>query len=126
MLVDADWTVISTLGGFLAIGEYNTEKACAGQNCFWRPQVSLMLVMVLAGMAWGIARGGTARNIAILAAAALAAFAFLPYSFERMGMDVRLLMAAKHSGGRGGVGAGQAYQTGHGARGGVLGCRPFS
>ncbi len=94
VLVDADWTVISTLGGFLAIGEYNTEKACEGQNCFWRPQVSLMLVMVLAGMAWGIARGGTARNIAILAAAALAAFAFLPYSFERMGMDVRLLMAA--------------------------------
>ena len=94
ILLDADWTVISTLGGFLAIGEYNTEKACAGQNCFWRPQVSLLLVMVLVGMAWGIAQGGTARRIAVLAAVVLAAFAFLPYSFERMGMDIRLLLAA--------------------------------
>ena len=94
VLVDADWTVISTLGGFLAMGEYNTEKACEGQNCFWRPQVSLMLVMVLVGMAWGIAQGGTARRIAIVATVALVAFAFLPYSFERMGMDVRLLLAA--------------------------------
>ena len=91
---DANWEVISTLGGLMAIGEYNTEKACAGQNCFWRPQVALMLVMVLVGMAWGIAQGGTARRIAIIVAVVLAAFAFLPYSFERMGMDVRLLLAA--------------------------------
>ncbi len=94
VLVDADWTVISTLDGFLAIGEYNTEKACAGQNCFWRPQASLLLVMVLVGMAWGISQGGTARKIAIVATVALAAFAFLPYNFEKMGMDVRLLLVA--------------------------------
>ena len=94
VLVDAEWTVISTLGGFLAMGEYNTEKACEGQNCFWRPQVSLILVMVLAGMAWGILQGGTAKRVTIVATVALVAFAFLPYSFERMGMDVRLLLAA--------------------------------
>lgn len=94
VLLEAKWEVISTLGGLLAIGEYNTEKACADQNCFWRPQVSLMLVMVLVGMAWGIAQGGTARRIAIIVAVVLSAFAFLPYSFERMGMDVRLLLLA--------------------------------
>ena len=93
-LVDAKWEVISTLGGLMAIGEYNTEKACESQNCFWRPQLSLMLVMTLIGMAWGMAQGGTARRIAVIAAVALAAFAFLPYSFERMGMDVRLLLLA--------------------------------
>ena len=90
----ADWTVIQALGGLLAIGSYNNEQACPGQNCFWRPQVSLLLVTALLGMAWGLAGGGTARRIAIGAAVISALFAFLPYGFERMGMDVRLLLAA--------------------------------
>ncbi len=94
VLFDAEWGVISTLGGLMVIGEYNTEKACAAQNCFWRPQAALMLVMVLVGMAWGISGGGTSRRIALLVAIALAAFAFLPYSLDRMGLDVRLLLLA--------------------------------
>ena len=94
ILLDADWTVIATLGGQMIIGQYNIEAACSGQNCFWRPQAALLLVTILMGMAWGIARGGVAKRIAIIAATAVAAFAFLPYPFERMGLDVRLLLLA--------------------------------
>jgi len=94
IFITADWTVISALGGLLAIGPYNTEQACPGQNCFWRPQVVLLMVTALLGMAWGLAGGGTARRIAIGAAVIVTLFAFLPYGFERMGMDVRLLLAA--------------------------------
>ena len=94
IFITADWTVISALGGLLAIGRYNTEQACPGQNCFWRPQVVLLMVTALLGMAWGLAGGGTARRIAIGAAVIVTLFAFLPYGFERMGMDVRLLLAA--------------------------------
>ena len=94
IFITADWTIISALGGLLAIGPYNTEQACPGQNCFWRPQVVLLMVTALLGMAWGLAGGGTARRIAIGAAVIVTLFAFLPYGFERMGMDVRLLLAA--------------------------------
>ena len=94
IIVEADWSVISALGGGLVIGQFNTEQACPGQNCFWRPQVALLLVTTLLGMAWGMAGRGTARRIAIGATVIVALFAFLPYSFERMGMDVRLLLAA--------------------------------
>ena len=94
IFITADWTVISALGGLLAIGPYNTEQACPGQDCFWRPQVVLLMVTALLGMAWGLAGGGTARRIAIGAAVIVTLFAFLPYGFERMGMDVRLLLAA--------------------------------
>ena len=90
----ADWTLIRVLGGQLIIGQYNTEGSCAGQNCFWRPQVALLLVTVLLGMAWGMAGGGVARRLSIGAVVIMALFAFLPYSFERMGMDVRLLLVA--------------------------------
>ena len=94
VLLEADWRVISSLGGKMAIGQYNIESACEGQNCFWRPQAVLLLVMVLFGMAWGIAGGGTTKRITILVAVILAAFAFLPYSLDRMGIDVRLLLLA--------------------------------
>ncbi len=90
----ADWGVIAAIGGRFAIGNYNSDQVCPGNNCFWRPQVSLLMVTALLGMAWGIARGGVARNIALLVAGVAALFALLPYSFERMGMDVRLLLAA--------------------------------
>ena len=94
VLFNADWTVIAVLGGQMIIGQYNTEAACPSQNCFWRPQASLLLVTGLLGMMWGAAGGGLTKRIGIGVAVVLAAFALLPYSFERMGMDVRLLLAA--------------------------------
>ena len=94
VIVGADWTIIGVLGGQMVIGQYNTEGACPGQNCFWRPQVALLLVSALLGMAWGIASGGVAKHLAIGVVVLLTLFAFLPYGFDRMGMDVRLLLAA--------------------------------
>ena len=91
---DADWTVIKILGGKLAIGPYNTDAACPGNDCAWRPQTSLLLVMVVLGMGWGMAGGGLAKRLALAAAVAAAAFALLPYSLEKMGWDVRLMLAA--------------------------------
>ena len=94
MLLSADWNVISQIGGLFVIGQYNTDQACPGNNCFWRPQAALLLVTMLLGMVWVAAGGGVARRIAMMVAVAAAAFAFLPYSFERMGLDVRLLLLA--------------------------------
>ena len=94
VLGEADWRVIATLGPRLVIGQYNIEASCPGQGCFWRPQVVLLLVNVLLGMAWGVAQGGVTRRVALTVAVASALFAFLPYSFERMGWDVRLLLLA--------------------------------
>ncbi len=94
IVLEADWKVIATLGGRLIIGQYNTEFACPGQNCFWRPQVSLLLVTALLGMVWAVSGDKTAKRIAIGVAAVTAAFAFLPYSMDQMGLDVRLLLAA--------------------------------
>ena len=93
-LVDADWTVIGVLGGQMVIGQYNIESSCPGQNCFWRPQAGLILVTVLLGMGWAVAGGGVAKRIALVSAIVSAAFSLLPYSFEEMGMDVRLLLLA--------------------------------
>ena len=90
----ADWTVIAKLGGRFVIGQYNTDAACAGNNCFWRPQAALLLVIALLGMAWGMKDNPVARNIAVAVTAIAAALAFLPYSMERMGLDVRLLLLA--------------------------------
>ena len=78
----------------MVIGQYNTEGSCPGQNCFWRPQVALLLVTALFGMAWGMAGNSVAKRLGIGVVAALTLFAFLPYGFDRMGMDVRLLLAA--------------------------------
>ena len=94
LAVDADWTVIKTLGGKMVIGKYNGDAACPDHNCLWRPQVALLLVTVLLGMGWGVAGGGLTRRFAIAVPIILAAFAFLPYGFDRMGWDVRLLLAA--------------------------------
>ena len=94
IVLEADWKVIATLGGRLIIGQYNTEFACPGQNCFWRPQASLLLVSVLLGMAWAVSGDKAAKRIAIGVAAITVAFAFLPYSMDQMGLDVRLLLAA--------------------------------
>ncbi len=94
LLVDSDWTVIATLGGRLVIGPYNTEAACEGQDCFWRPQAALILVSVLLGMGWVVAGGGLTKRIAIGVVAIVSAFSLLPYSLDTMGMDVRLLLLA--------------------------------
>ncbi len=93
-LGDAEWRVIGTLGGQFIIGQYNTVSACPGQNCFWRPQVGLLLATLVLGMAWGVAGGGTAKKVALVVAFVSAAMALIPYSFERMGMDVRILLVA--------------------------------
>ena len=94
LIASSDWTVIGVLGGQLVIGPYNTEGSCPGQNCFWRPQVALLLVSALFGMAWVMLGGGVAKRLGIGVVVILALFAFLPYSFDRMGVDVRLLLAA--------------------------------
>ncbi len=94
VITGADWTVIGVLGGRMVIGQYNTEGSCPGQNCFWRPQVALMLVSALFGMAWGMAGNSVAKRLGIGVVVVLTLFAFLPYGFDRMGVDVRLLLAA--------------------------------
>lgn len=94
VLFQAEWKVIATLGGRLVIGQYNVEAACPGQNCFWRPQVALLLITLLLGMAWQIAGGGFTRRIALLVVGIIGAFAFLPYGIDRMGIDVRILLIA--------------------------------
>ena len=93
-VTDADWSVIGVLGGQMVIGQYNIESSCPGQNCFWRPQAGLILVTMLLGMGWAVAGGGVAKRIALAVAIVSAAFSLLPYSFEEMGMDVRLLLVA--------------------------------
>ena len=94
VFLEANWGVIAEIGGLFVLGPYNNDQACPGNNCFWRPQVGLLLVSMLLGMTWVVAGGGSAKRIAILVAAVAAAFAFLPYGFDRMGMDVRLLLLA--------------------------------
>lgn len=91
---DADWQVIPTLGGRFLIGQYNTEGACPGQSCFWRPQVALLIVTTLLGMAWAVAGGGVAKRIAILTTAVATLSAFLPYGMEDLGLDARALLLA--------------------------------
>ena len=91
---DADWTVVATVGGRFVIGNFNSGQACPSNNCFWRPQISLILVTGLLGMAWGYTGASVPRLIAILTAAAATLFAFLPYGLDRMGWDVRLLLLA--------------------------------
>ena len=91
---EAEWRVIGTLGGQFIIGQYNTAQACPGQDCFWRPQVGLLLATMVLGMAWGVAGGGTAKRVALAVAIVAAALSLIPYSFERMGMDVRILLVA--------------------------------
>ena len=94
IIFDADWSVIATIGGRFIIGNYNTDHACPGNNCFWRPQVSLLMVTALLGMGWGIAAGATAKRLALATTGIIVLLAFLPYSLERMGWDVRLLLLA--------------------------------
>ena len=85
IFLEADWTIISTLGGLMIIGPYNTDAACPGNDCFWRPQLSLLLVSVLLGMTWGLAGSPTAKRVALLAAGLLVLLAFLPYSWTGWG-----------------------------------------
>ena len=94
VFLDAEWRVITELGGRFILGQYNTQSACPGQNCFWRPQVGVLLATFLLGMGWGMAGGGVTRVIAVGVAVVLALLAFLPYSLDAMGYDVRLLLLA--------------------------------
>lgn len=103
----AHWSVIGELGGRFIIGQYNTEGACPGQNCFWRPQVGLLLASMLFGMAWGYAGGGVVKRAALVVAGVSAAMALLPYGFDRMGMDVRLLLVANVPAAFGGMALGR-------------------
>ena len=72
ILLDADWSVIATLGGQMIMGQYNTEAACPSLNCFWRPQASLLLVTGILGMVWGVVGGGLPKRIGIGVAGVLA------------------------------------------------------
>ena len=90
----ADWTVIAELGGRFVIGQFNTVAACPGQNCFWRPQIGLILVSALLGMTWGLTRGTLAKQAALTVSIVAALFAFLPYSLQEMGWDVRFILLA--------------------------------
>ena len=94
VFLDAEWRVVVELGGRFILGQYNTESACPGQNCFWRPQVGVLLATLLLGMGWGMIGGGVTKVIAVGVAVALALLAFLPYSLGSMGYDVRLLLLA--------------------------------
>jgi general L-amino acid transport system permease protein len=94
ILFEADWSVVPTLGGRFIIGQYNIEAACPGQNCFWRPLAGLLLVTVLLGMAWQATGGGFTKRVALGLGGLSAAFAFLPYDLDQMGLDVRLLLLA--------------------------------
>ena len=90
----ADWTVVAELGGRFVIGQFNTVAACPGQNCFWRPQIGLILVSALLGMTWGLTRGSLAKQAALTVSIVAALFAFLPYTLKEMGWDVRLILLA--------------------------------
>ena len=90
----ADWTVVAELGGRFVIGQFNTVAACPGQNCFWRPQIGLILVSALLGMTWGLTRGSLAKQAALTVSIVAALFAFLPYGLDEMGWDVRLILLA--------------------------------
>ena len=94
ILLDADWSVVGSLGGLTFIGQYNNDASCPGRDCFWRPQASLILVTILMGMAWQITGGGLTKRIALVVTGITAASAFLPFSLDRMGLDVRLLLFA--------------------------------
>ena len=93
-LFGAEWDVIATVGGRFVIGSYNSDQVCPGNNCFWRPQVSLLMVTLLSGMAWGVAGAGIVRWLALLTTGVAVLFALLPYGLDRMGLDVRLLLLA--------------------------------
>ena len=47
---DADWSIVATIGGRFVIGNYNSDQACPGNDCFWRPQVALLMVTALLGL----------------------------------------------------------------------------
>ena len=94
IFVQADWGIVAEMGGRIAIGSYNTVDNCASQDCYWRPQVVLLGFILILGMAWGIAGKGLTKRIALVAAVVLSLLAFLPYSWEEMGIDVRLLLGA--------------------------------
>ena len=90
----ADWEVIVKLGGRFVIGQYNAETSCPGQNCFWRPQVGLLMATALLGAFWAITASVSVKRAAFAVALVSAAFAFLPYGLDEMGWDVRLLLLA--------------------------------
>ena len=58
------------------------------------PAAGLLMTNMLLGMVWVVTGALTARRIALLVAGGSAVFAFLPYSFETMGLDVRILLIA--------------------------------
>ena len=94
VLFSAEWEVIVTIGGRFFIGNYNSDQVCPGNNCFWRPQASVLLITTLLGMAWGVAGSSFVRRIAVGVSIVLALSALLPYSLEKMGWDVRILLVA--------------------------------
>lgn len=90
----ADWSVIPTLGGTLILGQYNSDSVCPSNDCFWRPQASLLIAVTYFGILWAVAATALVRGVALTVAFASAAMALIPLPFDEMGMDVRLLLVA--------------------------------
>ena len=90
----ADWTVIPTLGGTLVLGQYNSDSVCPSNDCFWRPQASLLIAVTYMGILWAVAATALVRGVVLTTAFAAAAMALIPLPFDEMGMDVRLLLVA--------------------------------
>ena len=88
----ADWSVIPTLGGTLIIGQYNSETVCPSQDCFWRPQVSLLIAVTFFGVLWAVAATALVRGVALTVAFVSAGMAILPLPLSEMGWDVRALL----------------------------------
>ena len=90
----ADWSVIPTLGGTLILGQYNSDSVCPSNDCFWRPQASLLIAVTYFGILWAVAATALVRGVALTVAFSSAAMALIPLPFDEMGMDVRLLLLA--------------------------------
>ncbi len=90
----ADWSVIPTLGGTLILGQYNSDSVCPSNDCFWRPQASLLIAVTYFGILWAVAATALVRGVALTVAFASAAMALIPLPFDEMGMDVRFLLVA--------------------------------
>ena len=82
----ADWSPITSNLKLFLVGQYPLDQ-------MWRVGVSVLIFSAVFGVAWGV-WGGVARNFALLIAIGLGALAFVPLSFENLGLEARLWIIA--------------------------------